>query len=276
MAGLGGRDAMLESILYERDEYQRGNLRRAVGTDVETCFNGDIGRESDAHQRDVVLYEIHFLAQSHEILLIVVKDMAQQAAQFLYGRLSLIRIKGDERVDIVQRIEQEMRVELIAQILQFRFRTAFLGFTAGGFHLYPTSAKTDGRTQSYGKYHGKEIAHDEYPLRRAHVPSALVFHFGIGVECVLLPEVHAGGNANYQQHIQQQILPDASLEQIAGDEEAVIAIEHDKKRQRNNTAMTQVFHPRNGESAACHHHKRKGKYYSPADDMNQGFDDARP
>ena len=127
MAGLGGRDAMLESILYERDEYQRGNLRRAVGTDVETCFNGDIGREADAHQRDVVLYEIHFLAQSHEILLIVVKDMAQQAAQFLYGRLSLIRIKGDERVDIVQRIEQEMRVELIAQILQFRFRTAFLG-----------------------------------------------------------------------------------------------------------------------------------------------------
>ena len=131
MAGLGGRDAMLESILYERDEYQRGNLRRAVGTDVETCFNGDIGREADAHQCDVVLYEIHFLAQSHEILLIVVKDMAQQAAQFLYGRLSLIRIKGDERVDIVQRIEQEMRVELIAQILQFRFRTAFLGFTAG-------------------------------------------------------------------------------------------------------------------------------------------------
>lgn len=31
MAGLGGRDAMFESILYEGDEYQRGNLRRAVG-----------------------------------------------------------------------------------------------------------------------------------------------------------------------------------------------------------------------------------------------------
>ena len=39
MAGLGGRDAMLESILYEGDEYQRGNLRRAVGTNIETRFN---------------------------------------------------------------------------------------------------------------------------------------------------------------------------------------------------------------------------------------------
>lgn len=31
MAGLGGRDVMLESILYEGDEYQRGNLRRLSG-----------------------------------------------------------------------------------------------------------------------------------------------------------------------------------------------------------------------------------------------------
>ena len=31
MAGLGGRDAMFESILYEGDEYQRGNLRRLSG-----------------------------------------------------------------------------------------------------------------------------------------------------------------------------------------------------------------------------------------------------
>ena len=53
---------MLESILYEGDEYQRGNLRRAVGTNVETRFNSDVGRETDAHQGDVVLDEIHFLA----------------------------------------------------------------------------------------------------------------------------------------------------------------------------------------------------------------------
>ena len=62
MAGLGGRDAMFESILYEGDEYQRGNLRRAVGTNIETRFNSDVGRETDAHQGDVVLDEIHFLA----------------------------------------------------------------------------------------------------------------------------------------------------------------------------------------------------------------------
>ena len=44
---------------YEGDEYQRGNLRRAVGTNIETRFNSDVGRETDAHQGDVVLDEIH-------------------------------------------------------------------------------------------------------------------------------------------------------------------------------------------------------------------------
>ena len=37
-AGLGGGDAMLEGILYERDEYHRGDLRWSVGANVENVF----------------------------------------------------------------------------------------------------------------------------------------------------------------------------------------------------------------------------------------------
>ena len=108
------------------------------------------------------------------------------------------------------------------------------------------------------------------------MPLALTIGFCVGVECVLLPKVYTGCNASYQQYVQQEILPYAPLEQITGNEEAVIAVEYDKKRQRNNAAMAQVVYPCNGETAACHHHERKSKYNSPADDMNQGFDDARP
>jgi hypothetical protein len=50
------------------------------------------------------------------------------------------------------------------------------------------------------------------------------------VECVLLPKVYTGCNASYQQYVQQEILPYAPLEQITGNEEAVIAVEYDKKR----------------------------------------------
>ena len=82
----------------------------------------------------------------------------------------------------------------------------------------------------YSKYHGKEIAHDEYPLRRTNVSLALTVGFCVGVECVLLPKVYTGCNASYQQYVQQEILPYAPLEQITGNEEAVIAVEYDKKR----------------------------------------------
>ena len=91
IAGFGRRDSMLEGILYERDEYHRGDLRWSVGANVETCFNGHIGRESYAHQCNVVSDEIYLFGQRHEILLVVVENMAQQAAQFLYC-LSLIHI----------------------------------------------------------------------------------------------------------------------------------------------------------------------------------------
>ncbi len=68
---------MFESILYEGDEYQRGNLRRAVGTNIETRFNSDVGRETDAHQGDVVLDEIHFLCLKLRSSADCRKDMAQ-------------------------------------------------------------------------------------------------------------------------------------------------------------------------------------------------------
>ena len=36
----------------------------------------------------------------------------------------------------------------------------------------------------------------------------------------------AGGNADDEQCVQQEILPDASLEQVAGNEEAVVDVEY--------------------------------------------------
>jgi hypothetical protein len=62
------------------------------------------------------------------------------------------------------------------------------------------------------------------------VSLALTVGFCVGVECVLLPKVYTGCNASYQQYVQQEILPYAPLEQITGNEEAVIAVEYDKKR----------------------------------------------
>jgi len=127
-AGLSGGDAMLEGILYEGNKDERSYFRTAVRSDVYLCFHTDVGGETDAHQFDVVADEVHLLVQGDEVLLIVIQHMAQQSAQFLHGSLCLVGIEGDEGVDVVQRIEQEVRVELVAQVLQLGFRAAFLGF----------------------------------------------------------------------------------------------------------------------------------------------------
>ena len=92
--------------------------------------------------------------------------MAQQAAQFLHGSLCLVGIEGDEGVDVVQRIEQEVRVELVAQVLQLGFRAAFLGFAAGGVHLRPAAAQLDGSAEAGCENHGRDVAQDEYPFGR--------------------------------------------------------------------------------------------------------------
>ncbi len=140
-AGLSGGDAMLEGILYEGNKDERSYFRTAVRSDVYLCFHTDVGGETDAHQFDVVADEVHLLVQGDEVLLIVIQHMAQQSAQFLHGSLCLVGIEGDEGVDVVQRIEQEVRVELVAQVLQLGFRAAFLGFAAGGVHLRPAAAQ---------------------------------------------------------------------------------------------------------------------------------------
>ena len=122
---------MLEGILYEGNKDERSYFSTAVRSDVYLCFHTDVGGETDAHQFDVVADEVHLLVQGDEVLLIVIQHMAQQSAQFLHGSLCLVGIEGDEGVDVIQRIEQEVRVELVAQVLQLGFRAAFLGFAAG-------------------------------------------------------------------------------------------------------------------------------------------------
>jgi len=224
-AGFGGGDAMLEGILYEGNKDERSYFSTAVRSDVYLCFHTDVGGETDAHQFDVVADEVHLLVQGDEVLLIVIQHMAQQSAQFLHGSLCLVGIEGDEGVDVVQRIEQEVRVELVAQVLQLGFRAAFLGFAAGGVHLRPAAAQLDGSAEAGGENHGRDVAQDEYPFGRPHVLTVIIAAHMV-LECVFLPKVGAGGNADDEQCVQQEILPDASLEQVAGNEEAVVDVEY--------------------------------------------------
>ena len=274
-AGFGGRDAMLEGILYQRDEDEGRDGRAAVGRDVEARLHADVLRQADAHQFDVVAVEVHLLVQRDRLLLVLVEDVAEQAAQFLHGGLRLVRVEGDEGVDVVQRVQQEVRVQLAAQVLQFGFGAAFLGFAAGILDLRPSSAQPDGGAQADGEHHGERIAQEEEPFGRSDVEGLAGPARRLVAERIFLPEVRAEGQAGYQQDVYQDILFRPPAEEIAGDEKEIVGIEHDEERQRHDAAVAQVVSPRQVDSAAAHHQVGETEDDAPADDVDGGFDVAQ-
>ena len=272
VAGLGGRDAVLEGVLDERDEDERSYLGAAFGTDVEMGLDGHVGREPDAHQGDVVADEVHLLVQRYEVLLVVVEDVAQQSAQFLHGLLGLVGVEGDEGVDVVERVEQEVGIELAAQVLELGFGALLLGFAAGGFVGGPAAAHADGGTEAHGEYHGEDVAQEENPLGRpvrAFVrPGDVVVGNG-----KFLPEVRTEGDDQDADDVEHEVGLDVAAEQVARDEQAIVEVEDDEERQGDNTTMAQVAAPRDVESAPAHHEEREAEDDAPADDVGQCFDE---
>ena len=131
---------MLESILDQGDEKERRHLGfRCGGRYVGREFH--MFRQAYTHQFHIVPDEIEFLLQRNHRLAAVVEHVAEQV---VYRLLRLLRAESDQAVDIVQRVEKEMGVQLTFQVLQFRFGTAFLQLPAGRFHLVPTSGHLDG------------------------------------------------------------------------------------------------------------------------------------
>ena len=71
-AGFHGRDAVLECMFNQGYEYQGSYGCLTLRLDVELCLYVYPRRYADAHQFDIVAYEVNFLFQRDEHLLIVV------------------------------------------------------------------------------------------------------------------------------------------------------------------------------------------------------------
>lgn len=84
--------------------------------------------------------------------------------------------------------------------------------------------------------------------------------------------MRAGCNEKDTECIKYEIGFNMILEQIAGNEKAVVQVENDEERKGNNTAVAQIFGPCNIESAPTHHEERKAEDNTPSDDMGQDFD----
>ena len=151
---------MLEGVLDQRDEYH-GSHGQVVALDIGSIADVDRLRQPDTHQLDVVADESHFLFQRHDGLLGVVECMAQHLRQLLNGLLCLGSVEGRQCIDIVERVQQEMWINLTAQIAQLGVRTRSLGFTACLLVVLPAHGQHYGCGHSGKDGKVEDVAYDE-------------------------------------------------------------------------------------------------------------------
>ena len=158
-----------------------------------------------------------------------------------------------------------MRIQLVLQVFQFRFRLLSLRFYQPLFRLTPTQAGTNGRTQSGNKNHHPHIPRIKYPtgrnmtckLRRRR--SAYTFQ----------KYMKKHTQTKYQHGIAQNILTHFVREHIAGNQAQVIDIEDNKIAQRNTTMPQELGQIE--AASTVHEYKRKAKNEQPTDNMDTHF-----
>ena len=123
-----------------------------------------------------------------------------------------------------------MRVQLIAQILQFRFRTVPFRFLTGSFRLCPSGTHTYGGTQSDGEDETQHISDKEQPSRRTTRPVRLGNKGRI--ECQTPPKVQHQTDDTQQENIVSNIPLGLALKKISGNQQEVVDVERDHERQR--------------------------------------------
>lgn len=79
--------------------------------------------------------------------------------------LRLLGIERHQRIDIVQRIEQEMGVELAFQVLQFRLRAFLFDLLFFPLDTIPASRHFDGYTQPRNQQHRHSVPEHEKEIK---------------------------------------------------------------------------------------------------------------
>lgn len=112
--------------------------------------------QAQLHQFDVVADELNFLFERNVVLVVLVKHIAQHVAEAMHGELGFRPVDGNQRIDIVQRVEQEMGIQLALQVLQLGLRSLLLDLLLLGFDAIPVARHpdSDGQPDRQGHQHG--------------------------------------------------------------------------------------------------------------------------
>lgn len=130
---LAGLDAVHDGVLHQRLDQQARNAHRDVVVDVVN--HRQLGAEARLFDGDIVLNLMQLLADIDQFV-VQLRVVAQVARQVNDQLARGVRIQADRGRDGVQRVEQEVRVNLALQRAHFGFICHLAQvLDAGHFHL---------------------------------------------------------------------------------------------------------------------------------------------
>lgn len=198
-------------------------------------------------------------------MFVFVEHMAEEVAQVVDGILGTVGIDGDEGVDVVESVEQEMRVQLAFQVLEFRFGAGFFQFFAFVFGDIPVGGHFNGDAEGGSQCHHGGVAQDEHHFRRTgFVARGVAGNFE---KIVVMPPVQQQGEEDEKQEVRRQEMGQPLSEQEAVDEEEIVGVKDDRERHRYES-VADVARPRHGFRLFPDEEQREGEDNGPADELN--------
>ena len=96
------------------------------------------------------------------MLVVLVQHVTKHFAEIVNGVLGLVLVYRYQGIDVVQRVEQEMRVELAFQVLKFRFCLRLCQLLFFIFRFVPSPCHFDRHAKSHGKGHEHHVPGDKH------------------------------------------------------------------------------------------------------------------
>ena len=156
-------DAVFECILDEGDEHQRRDK-------LVWSFRGQVHRDfylvgiAQSHQRDVVADEVELAVERNTVLVALVEHKAHHLRQFQYRVLGFLWVYVHQRMDVVQRVHEEVRVDLVLQIFQLLLQVLLL--QGDELLLVATGLEVELDTEIHAEHQHQDDESDDFVLTK--------------------------------------------------------------------------------------------------------------
>ena len=151
---------MLECVLDEDNRQQRWHLCILGQGALNIKLHIHIRRITNTHQLNVIFRELHLLLKVGLLLLRVVEHIAHHLREFDYDLLGRLGVNINHRMDVIERIHEEVGIDLILQIIHLRLQCV----TLHGHHLLlGLNRAKDKFNRAVGTHHKQSEQHIPVP-----------------------------------------------------------------------------------------------------------------